>query len=115
MLKASVPVPVAQEAQNGVLFGEQKGFCGKGQVALWFSYEHPGAGTGQHAEKTGCAYALRLDRAVRDVIALVKHGPGATRDTKGFPPGYFEQTAGAFADIEIERAPQGELPPAVEW
>lgn len=59
--------------------------------------------------------AARLDRAVRDVIALVKPDPSTAVDAKGFPPGYFEQTSGAFADIEFARPAQGDLPPAVEW
>ena len=63
--------------------------------------------------------AARLDRAVRDVMALAKpHISGekvARLAEKGFPPGYFDQTAGAFADLEFDRPPQGELPPSKEW
>lgn len=33
----------------------------------------------------------------------------------GWPDGYFEQTAGAFAGEEFERPPQGELPSRDDW
>ncbi|HET6250658.1 MAG TPA: hypothetical protein VFE47_23420 [Tepidisphaeraceae bacterium] len=44
--------------------------------------------------------ASLLERLVRDALALVRQGGVASRpaDSKGWPPGYFEQTAGSFAD-----------------
>ena len=34
---------------------------------------------------------------------------------KGWPEGYFEATAGSFADEPLERAAQGELPQRDQW
>ncbi len=38
-----------------------------------------------------------------------------TKRSRGWPDGYFEQTAGALAGEEFERPPQGELPSRDNW
>jgi hypothetical protein len=39
----------------------------------------------------------------------------ATVGLAAWPPGYFEQTAGALADEKFERSPQGELRKREDW
>ena len=48
--------------------------------------------------------ALLLERLVRDALELVRQGAIAPRptDSKGWPRGYFEQTAGSFAGEPLE-------------
>jgi hypothetical protein len=54
--------------------------------------------------------ALLLERTVRDALALAKRraADGRAIDALGYPAGYFEATAGSFADEPLE-APN-ELP-----
>ena len=54
--------------------------------------------------------AVLLEKAVRDALALAeRRSPSAdVTDPLGYPVGYFETTAGSFADEPLE-AP-GELP-----
>lgn len=40
--------------------------------------------------------------------------PERTPEELGYPPGFFEQTVGKWQG-ELERPPQGELPPAPEF
>jgi hypothetical protein len=47
---------------------------------------------------------LPLDMADEDLEVLVVV---QRKQKRGWPPGYFEQTAGALADDPIERGPQG--------
>ena len=44
--------------------------------------------------------ATLLERLVRDALALVrqKNSPSNATDAKGWPAGYFERTAGSFAN-----------------
>ena len=46
--------------------------------------------------------ARRLERIVRDAIALADIPPAKT-DANGWPEGYFERTAGCLAGEEFER------------
>lgn len=48
--------------------------------------------------------AALLERLVRDAMALVREGgpPPRPADSKGWPPGYFEQTAGSFANEPLD-------------
>ncbi len=55
--------------------------------------------------------AQYLENLVRDAIRLAEAAPPPT----GWPDDYFEQTAGAFANEPLERAPQGELPQRDSW
>lgn len=47
--------------------------------------------------------AQRVERLVRDALELAK----PASPTKGWPAGYFEETAGALAGEKFERPPQG--------
>jgi hypothetical protein len=50
--------------------------------------------------------------------AEVKPLPQLASSSSGpanWPPGYFEQTAGALAGERFERPPQGELPVRKDW
>jgi len=51
-------------------------------------------------QKLDAPAASLLERLVRDALALARQGnlPSTPADSKGWPPGYFEQTAGSFAD-----------------
>jgi hypothetical protein len=42
-------------------------------------------------------------------------GPPAAATLATWPPEYFERTAGALADENFERPPQGELPQREDW
>lgn len=56
--------------------------------------------------------AQLLERAVRDALALAEHraaNGAVSTDALGYPVGYFEATAGSFANEPLE-APT-ELPP----
>lgn len=58
--------------------------------------------------------AQRVEHLVREALALAARAPMA-QDALGYPSGYFEATAGSFADEPLERpAP---LPPEkrTEW
>lgn len=49
--------------------------------------------------------AVLLERAVRDALALAEHRVAwraETVDPLGYPTGYFEATAGSFADEPLE-------------
>ncbi len=51
-------------------------------------------------QKLDARAASLLERLVRDAMALVRQGGVASRptDSRGWPPGYFERTAGSFAN-----------------
>ncbi len=55
-----------------------------------------------------------LEDLVRDAMTRAKTAdlPGTG---KGWPPGFFERTAGMFADEPFERPDQGEFPVREEW
>jgi hypothetical protein len=53
--------------------------------------------------------AKRLESLVREAMLRAEH------EETGWPEGYFEDTAGAFADEEFERPPQGEFPRRETW
>jgi hypothetical protein len=59
-----------------------------------------------------------LERTVRDALALAEHrandGPAGT-DNRGYPAGYFESTAGSFADEPLERPANLPLPAREQW
>ena len=53
-----------------------------------------------------------------EVIPLTPTIPaatGASVELLSWPPGYFEQTAGALAGEVFERSPQGDLPVREVW
>ena len=56
--------------------------------------------------------AALLEKTVREAIeqAVTNQNPPT-----GWPPGFFEKTAGAFADIPFERPPQGEFEKREDW
>ena len=58
-----------------------------------------------------------LERLVRDALALVRQGgaPSRPADSKGWPPGYFEQTAGSFADEPLDIPDDPPAPANPEW
>ena len=54
--------------------------------------------------------AALLERTVRDALALAEHGAVGSKatDNLGYPIGYFEATAGSFANEPL--SPPAELP-----
>ena len=52
--------------------------------------------------------AQRVEHLVREALALAGRAPMA-KDALGYPPGYFEATAGSFADEPLDRP--AALPP----
>jgi len=72
------------------------------------------------------AAAAELERAVREVLearaanaapASGSDDPwaGVERDAMGYPEGYFERTAGSFANEPLERPPQPPLEERADW
>ncbi|MEX1027920.1 MAG: hypothetical protein WD049_07930 [Candidatus Paceibacterota bacterium] len=59
--------------------------------------------------------AKRLELMVREVLARVEVECDEASGGQGWPEGYFEETAGALAGEEFQRAPQGELPKRAPW
>lgn len=64
--------------------------------------------------------ATKLERLVRDAMALVqpdkKAAPPATEvDKNGWPVGYFEQTAGCFANEPFDFPADPPLEPIANW
>lgn len=57
--------------------------------------------------------AQHLEQLVREAILLVQ--PQAVEPGKSWPPRYFDETAGAFADETFERPPQSEFPQRDAW
>jgi hypothetical protein len=49
------------------------------------------------------------------VLKAIKQAEQKHGESNGWPEGYFEETAGCFADEALERAPQGELPQREQW
>ena len=47
---------------------------------------------------------LELSNADVDVVVVIQ-----PREKRGWPEGYFEQTAGSLSEIPIERPPQGDF------
>jgi hypothetical protein len=58
--------------------------------------------------------ALKLEKLVREAIEQIDRQATPT-DSLGWPEGYFDETAGAFADEEFERGDQGTLPTRDDW
>ena len=58
--------------------------------------------------------ARRLERLVRDALALANVAPEKT-DANGWPEGYFERTAGCLAGEEFERPEQLPLETREPW
>ena len=61
--------------------------------------------------------ATKLERLVRDAMALAqpsKVEPGEV-DAKGWPVGYFEQTAGCFANEPFDFPADLPLEPIANW
>jgi hypothetical protein len=61
--------------------------------------------------------ASLLERLVRDALALVRQsgGPPGSADSKGWPLGYFEQTAGSFANEPLEAPDDPPPTPNPQW
>ena len=55
--------------------------------------------------------AARVEKLVRDALALAE----ARRSANGWPAGYFERTAGSFANEPLERPPQGTAEQRESW
>jgi len=53
----------------------------------------------------------RVERLVREALALAE----ARRSATGWPPGYFERTAGSFAGEPLERPAQGTAEQRESW
>jgi len=55
-------------------------------------------------QKLDAREASLLERLVRDALALVGQGNVSSNsaDSRGWPPGYFEQTAGSFANETLD-------------
>lgn len=64
------------------------------------------------------ATAAKLERLVRDALALVKPGAEAvlaSNNPAKLDAAYFNSVIGAFSDVEFDRPPQGALPPIKGW
>lgn len=63
--------------------------------------------------------ATKLERLVREAMALVrpatKPTPAGAVDAKGWPVGYFEQTAGCFANEPFDFPADLPLEPIANW
>jgi hypothetical protein len=59
---------------------------------------------GRAFERLDSETAVLLERAVRDALALAERRSTltSTTDSLGYPVGYFEATAGSFADEPLE-------------
>lgn len=55
--------------------------------------------------------AAQVEKLVRDALVLAE----PRRNAHGWPPGYFERTAGAFADEPLERPAQGTVEQRASW
>ena len=63
-------------------------------------------------------HAAELARYVRKTIELYEAKRSESRNrgvANGYPPGYFDELEGVFADEPFERAPQGQLPEPKDW
>ena len=56
--------------------------------------------------------AATVERLVRDALELASAPRKAASD---WPPGFFEETSGAFANEPFERPSQGEFEKREEW
>ena len=59
--------------------------------------------------------AKNLENLVRDALVLAAQTAPSQETAAGWPAGYFEATAGAFAGEIFERPPQGTFPQRDEW
>ena len=61
--------------------------------------------------------ASKLERLVRDAMALAQPAKAKSGevDAKGWPAGYFEQTAGCFADEPFDFPADLSLEPIANW
>lgn len=55
--------------------------------------------------------AARVERLVRDALALAE----AKVTADGWPPGYFDRTAGSFAGEQLDRPAQGTAEQRANW
>ena len=63
-------------------------------------------------------HVAELARYVRKTIEFYEAKRSESRNrgvANGYPPGYFDEFEGVFADEPFERAPQGELPEPKDW
>jgi hypothetical protein len=58
--------------------------------------------------------ARDLESRVRDAIEQAEQNV-ADRQQRGWPDGYFDQTAGALEGQPFQRPPQGEMPSRDDW
>lgn len=58
-----------------------------------------------------------LEQAVRDALALAQHRVSSTgaADALGYPPGYFEATAGSFVNEPLDAPAELPLDPREAW
>lgn len=59
--------------------------------------------------------ARKIERLVRDLIAVVDVPPKVKTDANGWPEGYFERNAGCLAGEEFERPEQLPYEKREEW
>ncbi len=61
--------------------------------------------------------AVLLERTVRDALALAERRAtdSAATDAYGYPIGYFEATAGSFANEPLEAPPELPMESREEW
>ena len=59
--------------------------------------------------------AAKFQRLVRDAVALVRPSAGDRPAVASLNQAYFDSVIGAFADLEFDRPPQGELPATKTW
>jgi hypothetical protein len=71
----------------------------------------------QVLHKLDAKSASLLERLVRDALALVQRDGGLARepDQFGWPAGYFERTAGSFANEPLDFPEDAPPTPNPEW
>ena len=58
--------------------------------------------------------AQYLESLVREALGRAEQAD-VGGSLSGWPPGYFDQTAGALSDEDFKRPPQGDLPCRDDW
>jgi len=61
------------------------------------------------------ATAAKFERLIRDAVALVRSSAEGQPVGASLDKAYFDSVIGAFADLEFDRPPQGDLPATKVW